>query len=209
MRAAARIARVVKVLVSVDIENGYSDDPRAAADLVLRLVDAGSAGINVEDGRDPPQMLAAKLEVIRNALAKHGMDIFVNARTDVVLSSLVAADLQVAETIRRGDLYASAGADGLFVPGLRRPAAIESVVAGLTLPLIVMAWGGLPGATQLGELGVKRLSAGSAIPQIAWRAAQDAARSFLRNGDSDILMENLEVLRRRAEPVWLVLEVFA
>ncbi len=186
--AAARIARVAGVPVSVDIENGYADDAEAAARTVLRLVDAGIAGINIEDGRDRPEQLAAKIESIRDAVARAGADLFVNARTDVVLARLAEPDEQVAETIRRGQLYARAGADGLFVPGLRVEADIRAVVAGVDLPLNVMAWGGLPVAAYLGKLGVRRLSAGSAIPQVAWSAAERVARAFLEVGDSDALL---------------------
>src|ERR1700722_2722709 len=44
--AASRMARVLKVPLSFDIENGYSDDPKIVADNVMRLVDLGVAGIN-------------------------------------------------------------------------------------------------------------------------------------------------------------------
>lgn len=52
---AARIVRVLKVPLSVDIENGYSEDPHAVAQLAQRLADIGVAGINIEDGPDDPQ----------------------------------------------------------------------------------------------------------------------------------------------------------
>src|SRR5581483_7894245 len=48
--AASRMARVLSVPLSVDIENGYSDNPQAVAATVRRLVDLGVAGINIEDG---------------------------------------------------------------------------------------------------------------------------------------------------------------
>src|SRR5260370_41787776 len=49
--AATRdIARVIRVPLTIDIEAGYSDDPRAVADLVVRILDIGAAGINSEDG---------------------------------------------------------------------------------------------------------------------------------------------------------------
>src|SRR6202011_242456 len=36
---ASRMARVLKVPLSIDFEHGYSDDPRVVADNVMRLVD--------------------------------------------------------------------------------------------------------------------------------------------------------------------------
>lgn len=185
--AVARIARVLTVPLSVDIENGYSDDSQAVVELVQRLLDLGVMGINIEDGRDAPAMLAAKIEAIRAFLHRTNADLFVNARTDVVLAGLAEPSERVEETIRRATLYSAAGADGLFVPGLREPTEIEDVALATRLPLNVMAWGGLPGAAALSKLGVRRLSAGSAIPQLVWGQAERAARDFLETGHSDSL----------------------
>ena len=185
--AVARIARVLTVPLSVDIENGYSDDPKAVVELVQRLLDLGVMGINIEDGRDAPAILAAKIEAIRAFLHRTNADLFVNARTDVFLAGLAEPSERVEETIRRATLYSAAGADGLFVPGLREPTEIEDVALATRLPLNVMAWGGLPGAAALYKLGVRRLSAGSAIPQLVWGQAERAARDFLETGHSDSL----------------------
>ena len=100
---------------------------------------------------------------------------------------LIELAQRVEETIRRAGLYAQAGADGLFVPGLREPTEIEDVALATRLPLNVMAWGGLPAAAELSRLGVRRLSAGSAISQLVWGQAERAARSFLETGHSDPL----------------------
>jgi len=62
-----RIVRVLNVPLSVDIENGYSDDPKVVADHVMQLVDLGIAGINIEDGSDPASLLALKIEAIKHA----------------------------------------------------------------------------------------------------------------------------------------------
>jgi 2-methylisocitrate lyase-like PEP mutase family enzyme len=185
--AVARIARVLTVPLSVDIENGYSDDTKAVVEFVRRLLDLGVTGINIEDGRDAPETLAAKIEAIKAFLHRTNTDLFVNARTDVILAGLAEPSQRVEETIRRAGLYAQAGADGLFVPGLREPTEIEDVALATRLPLNVMAWGGLPAAAELSRLGVRRLSAGSAIPQWIWGQAERAARSFLETGHSDPL----------------------
>lgn len=185
--AVARIARVIKVPLSIDIENGYSDDPNAVVDLVQRLVDLGVAGINIEDGRDDPEILAHKIVAIREFLTRKHADLFVNARTDVFLAGLAEPSRQLEETILRATRYAAAGADGLFVPGLHQPEDIADVARATPLPLNVMAWNGLPPAAALVKLGVRRLSAGSAIPQLAWGVAARAAKHFLDTGHSDPL----------------------
>ncbi|RKP47828.1 isocitrate lyase/PEP mutase family protein [Pararobbsia silviterrae] len=185
-----RILRVVSVPLSVDIENGYSDDPQAVADHVMRLVELGIAGINIEDGPDAPSMLAAKIEAIRDAVSKAGADLFINARSDVVLANLVDKPKQADESIARGKRYASAGADGLFLPALADPADIMKIVGAISVPLNVMALPGLADAETLGRLGVRRLSAGGAISQVVFGTVQELAKNFLQSGRSDAIVAN-------------------
>lgn len=186
---AARMARVLTVPLSFDVENGYSDDPQVVADNVMRLVDLGVAGINIEDGPDKARLLASKIEAIRNAVSRAGADLFVNARSDVFLAGLVEKSKQVEESIARGNVYARAGADGFFLPGIVQARDIEAVFNGVPLPLNAMAWPGLADATQLGKLGVRRLSAGSGISQVSWGKAATLARDFLESGRSEPLSE--------------------
>jgi 2-methylisocitrate lyase-like PEP mutase family enzyme len=187
--AAARMTRVLTVPLSVDIENGYSDDPQVVADNVMRLVDLGVAGINVEDGPDSATLLASKIEAIRNAVSKAGADLFINARSDVILANLVEKSKLVDEAIGRGKLYSGAGADGFFVPGIKQAEHIAAVVSDVSLPLNVMAWPGLVDAVELGKLGVRRLSAGSGISQVLWDRAGKLAQDFLQSGRSEPLSQ--------------------
>ena len=187
--ATSRMARVLTIPLSVDVENGYSDNPQKVADSVMRVVDLGVAGINIEDGRDEATLLASKIEAIRNALSKSDVDLFVNARCDVFLAGLVEKARLVEESISRGRLYARAGADGFFLPGIQEGGHIEAVVGGVSLPLNVMAWPGLANAVELGRLGVRRLSAGSGISQVLWDRAEALARDFLESGRSEPLSE--------------------
>jgi len=187
--AASRMARALTVPLSFDIENGYSDDPQVVADNVMRLVDLGIAGINIEDGSDKATLLASKIEAIRTAVSKAGADLFVNARSDVFLASLVERRKLVEESIERGKLYAGAGADGLFIPGIVQAEHIKAVVDGVPLPLNAMAWPNLADAAELGKLGVRRLSAGSGISQVLWGKAETLARDFLQSGRSEPLSE--------------------
>jgi 2-methylisocitrate lyase-like PEP mutase family enzyme len=184
---AASIARVLKVPLSVDLENGYSDNPDEVATTALRLIDVGVVGINIEDGAKPASLLTSKIEAIKKAAAKRGVDLFVNARTDVFLAGLVDGPRRVGETLERGALYRSAGADGLFVPAAVQPAQIRAIVEGIDLPINLLAWQGLPSATELAALGVRRLSAGSGIAQVLWAQAEKLAKGFLDEGRSDSL----------------------
>lgn len=171
--------------VSIDMEGGYSDDPTEAAALAKRLVEAGAAGINIEDGGGSPELLASKLAAIRAAV---GPDLFINARCDVWLRGL-AKDAPVAEAARRGAVYAAAGADGLFTPGLTDEGDIRAMVAATPLPLNLLAYPGLPDARTLAGLGVRRLSAGSGIVGATWGRAAALTEAFLNDGRSEPLGE--------------------
>ncbi|MBP1206936.1 2-methylisocitrate lyase-like PEP mutase family enzyme [Duganella sp. 1411] len=186
---AVNIARVLTVPLSVDLENGYSDDAEVVAQNVKKLVDAGVAGINLEDGRDAPEALAAKIAAIKKLLGAAGKDIFINTRTDVYLKGLVPEGERVAEVLKRAAIYKAAGADGLFVPGICGGDEIKAVVASAGLPVNVMDWPGRPSAEELHKLGVRRLSAGSGIPQALWAVAADMAKGFLATGDAGPLID--------------------
>ena len=183
---AARIARVINVPLSVDFENGYSDDPHVVAENIKLLLDAGVSGINIEDGHDDPDLLARKIEAIQNAAATHGSKLYVNARTDVYLATLVPPADRVLETIRRGKKYAAAGASGLFVPVVTNGEEIANIAENTALPLNILAMPGLSKAGHLGNLGVKRLSAGVSVSKVVWQALAKAAQQFLETGDSAV-----------------------
>ena len=181
---AANIVRLIRIPLSVDFEAGFSDSPTIVGENVKLLLDAGVVGINVEDGGNTPDLLVAKIEQIKRCAAAHGTDLFVNARTDVYLQGLVPEENRLEDTIARGRRYQQAGADGFFVPALTEPFQIRRIVAEVDLPLNVMVWPGQGAAEALGKLGVRRLSAGSAISQVLWAHAEVLAREFLTAGES-------------------------
>jgi 2-methylisocitrate lyase-like PEP mutase family enzyme len=170
------IAGAVTVPLSVDAEGGYSDDTAAVAELAAALMAAGAVGINIEDGASPPQLLADKIAAIRK---RCGGALYINARCDVYLQNPVPPEQRVAEVLRRAALYQAAGASGLFVPRILLREEISTVVAGTTLPLNVMAAAGLPEATALHALGVRRVSAGSSTAQAVLGALMAMSKAFL------------------------------
>jgi 2-methylisocitrate lyase-like PEP mutase family enzyme len=180
----ASIARVIRVPLSVDAEGGYSDDPVAVGATVARLGALGAVGINIEDGAGEPDALCAKIEQIKRACAQAGVEVFVNARTDVYLRGLAPEGERVGMTLERARRYRDAGADGLFVPGLKDRAQIGEVVAGTPLPLNLLARIGLPAAAELQTLGVRRLSAGSDLAETMFGRTAELAAGFFRDGDS-------------------------
>lgn len=185
LATARGIRRVSKLPLSVDIENGYSNDPVKVATLVRALLAEGVVGINIEDGNDTPELLGHKVAAVRAAADAAGVRLYINVRTDVYLRNLAENAGRVAETIRRGEIYRHAGASGLFVPGVRDEADIAAIVAGVPLPINVMALPQVPSPERLRALGVHRLSAGSAISEAALGVVRDAVATFLATGRVD------------------------
>jgi 2-methylisocitrate lyase-like PEP mutase family enzyme len=183
--AVGRIARVISVPLSVDAEGGYSDEPARVAETVRALIDAGAVGVNLEDGAvHPPDVLCAKIIAVREAAVRSGVDLFVNARTDVFLRSLVPPERRVAETLARAARYRAAGCDGIFVPAAADPADIAALVAGTDLPVNLMLVPALPPVATLAALGVRRVSAGAAIAQAVHGLTRRLAAQVLAGGAS-------------------------
>jgi 2-methylisocitrate lyase-like PEP mutase family enzyme len=178
LAAVERIARVIDVPLSVDLEEGYGTTPDAVASTVRQVAAAGGVGINLEDGREDPELLAAKIGAIRAT----GAPMFVNARCDVYLKQLGAAESRLVEAERRLARYVAAGADGVFVPGLVDLAGITHLAAVAGAPLNVLAFAGAPSVPALAEAGVARVSIGCGPMQATLGLARRIAEEVLGPG---------------------------
>lgn len=185
--ATQEVLRVVDVPVTVDSEAGYSSDPSKVAEHILRLVEIGVAGVNIEDGTEPPDLLAAKIKAIKSALKAKGADIFVNARADVYLHNLVPDARKLDEITRRAKLYAEAGADGIFAAFMTDPAHIRDVVAATDLPVNILATKATPDVAVLKAAGVRRLSIGALTARAAYGHAVRAVKMLLDDGKYDAI----------------------
>src|SRR6478609_7029321 len=123
--AVARIARAVKIPVTADIEHAYAAAPDAVADNVLRVIAAGAVGINLEDcvpgaaDLEPVALQADKISTVAKAAKTSGVRVVINARTDVYLREIGAPETRLGVAIERGKAFLAAGADCVFVPGVR------------------------------------------------------------------------------------------
>lgn len=160
-----RMTAVLRIPLTVDIEMGYGRSPDAIYANISRLLEAGVAGINIEDstigsaGRtlQPAATFAATLEAVRNRLTAAGAALFLNVRSDTYLLNVANKE---AETLQRLRIYEAAGADGIFLPCIAEEAAIATAAESTRLPLNVMCVPGLPALKVLEKLGVKRVSMG-------------------------------------------------
>lgn len=177
--------------LTIDVEDGFSDDPAEVADLVAGL---GVDGVNIEDCSRgqlvDPRLAASKVAAVK-AAAPH---VFVNARTDVYW---LGVD-DVEDAVARLQAYADAGADGVFAPGTADPRVIETIAARVDAPLNVLASSDLP-RTRMAELGIARISTGSLLHRTSLSAAVDTAVAVRDGGTftSPISYDAVQDLARR------------
>jgi 2-methylisocitrate lyase-like PEP mutase family enzyme len=167
----ARIATTVDVPVTVDFEGGYSEHDNELAGNVASLIDLGVIGINFEDrvvkgsGLYGIDRQARRIAAIRKVATQRGVELFINARTDLFLGQDRDPAASIPEALERAKEYAAAGASGFFVPGLVDNALIGKICKRVPLPVNIMIMRGAPSVDRLSELGASRISYG-AIPFI-------------------------------------------
>jgi 2-methylisocitrate lyase-like PEP mutase family enzyme len=164
----ARISKAVKVPVTADVEAGYGDRPEDAAATAAGVIEAGAVGMNLEDGTgDPAQPLIdlslqiEKIHAIRQAALSTGVLLVLNARTDVYLDQVGAPEKRYDETLKRVIAFRDAGAECVFVPGLKDTEIIGRLVADVKCPVNLLGGPGSPPISRLKDLGVARVSLGS------------------------------------------------
>ncbi|HTT87383.1 MAG TPA: isocitrate lyase/phosphoenolpyruvate mutase family protein [Acidimicrobiales bacterium] len=182
---ARAIVEATDLPVSADLENGFADDPAEVADTVRRALEAGLAGLSVEDASRRPDEPVYELElavdrVAAAAEAAHG------GTVPAVLTARAENHLHgrrdLADTINRLQRYQQAGADVLFAPGVDDAGDIRRIVESVDRPVNVLARPGVPPVPALEALGVRRISVGGAFAFAALGAAAQAARQLLEDG---------------------------
>jgi 2-methylisocitrate lyase-like PEP mutase family enzyme len=183
------IVAAVSIPVNADFEGAFAREPEAVASNVALCVATGVAGLSIEDAsgdRDAP-LYETTLAVERIRAARAAIDA---TETGVLLTGRCEAWLVGQPAPRRAVLerlvaYADAGADCLFAPGVRDPADIESVVKAVHPKAVnVLVSAPAPGLSvaRLAELGVRRVSVGSALARTAWGGFIRAARRLAEAG---------------------------
>ncbi|WP_426491900.1 isocitrate lyase/PEP mutase family protein [Hymenobacter sp. 102] len=187
----SRLRAATPLPLTVDLEGGYSPDPRQVAEHLHALLRLGVVGINIEDSVPtasgprylrPAAEMVALLHHLRAYCVEHQLAVFLNVRTDTYLLPIPDP---LAATQGRAAAYAAAGADGLFVPGLTDLAAMRTLHQHTALPLNVMALPQLPSLPDLAAAGVRRVSMGNFLYEaasplpLARRVAESASLSPL------------------------------
>ena len=199
LQAVSRIAAAIRVPVTADVEAGYGDRPEDAAQTALAVIESGAVGMNLEDASGHAshplvdlQLQLEKIAAINESKRKTGVPIVLNARTDVYLLQVGPGEKRYDQALRRLAAFRDAGADCLFLPGLRDAATIGRMVKDLNSPLNILAGPGSPSVPELQQLGVARVSLGSStmratlglLGRIAEELKTTGTYRFLENAPS-------------------------
>lgn len=194
LAAVARITRACSVPVTVDFEGGYGTTARDVADSVGAVIEAGAAGINLEDGTPghgplrPIDVAAARIVAARDAAAKSGVPLVINARVDLWMhDGPHDAAARMDEAVRRACAYLAAGADCVYPIGLSDPEALAAFVRAVDAPVNVAAGPAMPSLQELAQIGVARVTTATRFATLAFGAVDHAVAEMRATGHFDAL----------------------
>jgi 2-methylisocitrate lyase-like PEP mutase family enzyme len=182
---AAAIVGATELPVSADLEDGFGEAPETCAETIRMACETGLVGGSIEDATGDPHApifdMALAVERVRAAAeAARGRPFLLTARAE---NHLWGRD-DLADTIRRLQAFAEAGADVLYAPGLPGLDAIRTVCREVDRPVNVVM--GLVGANwsvdELSEAGVRRISVGGSFARAALGALMRAAEEVRTKG---------------------------
>jgi len=177
------ICESTRLPVNVDLENGFADDPREAAEAIRLACECGAVGGSIEDctGRDdqPIYDFAHAVERVQ-AAAEMARSLPVPFMLTARAENFLHGRRDLDDTIRRLQAFEAAGTDVLYAPGLHSLEEIRTVVQSVKRPVNVVMGFADPSLTleQLGSVGVRRVSIGGGLSRIALQAFMQAAEEM-------------------------------
>jgi 2-methylisocitrate lyase-like PEP mutase family enzyme len=169
--------------VNADFESGFADDPAQVAENVALAIDAGIAGLSIEDrtGKElyPMPLAVERIRASHAAIAASGQDVILVGRTE----GFLIGNRDLAATVTRLAAYAEAGADCLYAPGVTDLGAIAEIVAAVApKPVNVLLMGPQMRVADLAAIGVRRVSTGGGLAHAAWAGFDRAVDMLLGDG---------------------------
>lgn len=191
-----RIAEAVLVPVTADMEAGYGLRPEEVAETAREVLAAGAVGMNLEDAFDErPDSLVdlnlqkEKIRAVVEASQGAGIAFVLNARTDIFLAGVGAAETRLARTVERLNAYRDCGAQSLFAPGVKDKETIAQLARGVAGPLNILATAGTPPIAELKKLGVARVSVGSGPMRATLGLLTRMARQLREEGSFSLMTD--------------------
>jgi 2-methylisocitrate lyase-like PEP mutase family enzyme len=171
----------VDLPVNADFESGFAPDAEGVAENVRLAINAGVAGLSIEDSDLENNRLydtataLERLKAARRAVDESGENVVLVARTELLLREPDAIPSAIDKLVA----FAEAGADCLYAPGVKKRADIRAVVQAVApKPVNVLVQDPEMTLSEMAELGVRRLSVGGGLARVGWAAILAAARAM-------------------------------
>ncbi|MEU0882073.1 isocitrate lyase/phosphoenolpyruvate mutase family protein [Lentzea sp. NPDC005914] len=178
----ARIAKVVQIPVTADIEAGFGSTAGEVSETVGAVSEAGASGVNIEDGLDGSLRDIAEQAERLAAAREAAPDLYINARIDTYLRGIGDPAGRLEHTLERAARFLEAGASGIFVPGVTDLEIVTELAKRIAAPVNILVGPGAPAVGELAKAGVARMSLGSAIAEAAYALAKRAAEELVTEG---------------------------
>ena len=178
---ARAIINATHLPVAADLENGFGDTSEICAETILAAAGVGLVGGSIEDatGNDKDPIYNFDLSVARvKAAVEAARSLPFHFMLTARAENMIHGKIDLQDTIKRLVAYADVGADVLFAPGLKTREQISEVVKAVApkpVNIVLGAAGFDISFNELADLGVKRVSLGSALARAALGAFQRAA----------------------------------
>ncbi|MCU1318018.1 MAG: hypothetical protein JWN63_3340 [Candidatus Acidoferrum typicum] len=196
LEVVGRIAHAVRVPVTADMEAGYGTTVKDMEETTKAVIAAGAIGMNLEDVTGEDESLQVdmvqqveKIRAIRAISSSHGVPLVLNARTDIYLMPIGEAATRLDRTVERLRAYRQAGADCVFAPGVRDRDTIAELLKAIAAPLNILISPTCPSLAELEEMGVARVSAGSAVMRAALGLVRRIGKEWMETGTSNSLFD--------------------
>jgi 2-methylisocitrate lyase-like PEP mutase family enzyme len=183
LESAKLIVDAVDLPVTIDFERAYAADADRVRENVGRLIETGAVGLNLEDTRVGQELFspvdaAARVAAARAAGVAAAVPIVINARADSLVRGSDWPDM-----ISRANSYLDAGADSVFVLGLRSADDVRRALAEIHGKVSVIAGAGFLPLRELADLGVCRVSFGPGMLGLTLSHLRDAAAQVTALGE--------------------------
>ncbi|MGH7824938.1 MAG: isocitrate lyase/PEP mutase family protein [Candidatus Binatia bacterium] len=201
LHVSGKFAAAVSIPFNADGERGYGDE-NEVKETVRALVARGVAGMNLEDGAGgkpggarglvPLSEQLRKIAAVMETKRVLGSEFFLNARVDAFHVMPDDPKKALDEGVRRGNAYAEAGGDCIFYLNLHARDIIGTVAKEVKAPISILAGPQSPSIGELQDLGVARVSYGSAFLKAAIGSTKRLAQEILENGTVTALKEAMQ-----------------
>jgi len=176
--------------VNADFEAGYASTPQGVAQSVRLAIEAGVAGLSIEDAtydeKNPVRAIddaVSRLRAARVAIDESRSGVLLVGRAENFICNRPDLD----DTIARLKAYSNAGADCLYAPGIRTKEEIAAVVKAVApKPVnLLIGWPSDLTVSEVAALGVRRISVGGAMARSAWGGFIKTAKLIVDEGRFD------------------------